>query len=78
MKIYTGSFEDKLRFVFDLYDFNHSGTINKDDVKLLLLHCPIQKEEESKGFPSPHNYSKPDMEIIEGKLAATNEQKFIK
>ena len=35
-KLYTGSFEDTAKIIFDLLDFNKDKFINIDDVKMIL------------------------------------------
>ena len=39
--LYTGSFEDTAKIIFNLLDFNKDGLINNDDVKLILSYLPI-------------------------------------
>ena len=38
--LYLGSFNDCAQIIFSLFDFNHDGIINKDDMKLLLSYIP--------------------------------------
>jgi hypothetical protein len=40
---YSGSLNERMAFVFDMYDTNRDGSISKDDVRLLLSHVPCEK-----------------------------------
>ena len=51
-KIYKGSFEETIKVIFNILDFDKEGIIKKDEVKLFLRHLPISgelEEEEKKG-----------------------------
>jgi Ca2+-binding EF-hand superfamily protein len=39
--LYTGSFEDTAKIIFNLLDFNKDGLINNDDVKIILSYLPL-------------------------------------
>ena len=39
--LYTGSFEDTAKIIFNLLDFNKDGYINNDDVKIILSYLPL-------------------------------------
>ena len=39
--LYTGTFEDTAKIIFNLLDFNKDGLINNDDVKIILSYLPI-------------------------------------
>ena len=39
--LYTGSFEDTARIIFNLLDFNKDGLINNDDVKIIISYLPL-------------------------------------
>ena len=43
LKIYCSSFDQKTKFVFDIYDFDGNGLISKDDISALLQYMPIAK-----------------------------------
>ena len=45
--ICLGSLEDKIFFVFRMYDFDNDGYIVPEDVKLLLSHIPMANREYS-------------------------------
>ena len=45
--LYTGSFEDTAKVIFNLLDFNKDGLINNDDVKLILSYLPLNNDETS-------------------------------
>jgi len=78
LRFYTGTLEQKFRFVFDLYDFSHSGMISKEDTKIILMHCPIYKEKKLEGFLLSPTSQQSNKEIPEGKLVSTQEQKSFK
>ena len=42
--LYTGSFEDTAKIIFNLLDFNKDGLINNDDVKLILSYLPLNND----------------------------------
>jgi hypothetical protein len=42
--LYTGSFEDTAKIIFNLLDFNKDGLINNDDVKIILSYLPLNNE----------------------------------
>ena len=44
--IYTGSIEERISFVFRMFDFNSDGFITSSDVKLLLSHIPMASIQE--------------------------------
>ena len=37
------SFDSLAKFIFNLYDFNSTGIIKKDDVRVVLSYVPLQK-----------------------------------
>ena len=39
--LYTGSFEDTAKIIFNLLDFNKDGLINNDDAKIILSYLPL-------------------------------------
>ena len=41
LNLYTGSFEDTAKIIFNLLDFNKDGLINNDDVKIILSYLPL-------------------------------------
>lgn len=40
-KIYYSTLETKIKFSFDIYDFDRDGYITREDVRLILSHIPI-------------------------------------
>ena len=52
-KVYYSSLDDKMQLAFDMYDFDADGYIDKEDVRLIMSHIPvdntIQGEEETEG-----------------------------
>ena len=45
-RIYFGEFEDKLRFVFEMYDCDKNGLISQEDIRLMLSYVPMQTIEQ--------------------------------
>ena len=58
------SFDSLAKFIFNLYDFNSTGKIKKDDVRIVLSYVPLQKNDDS---------SK-DLTSIEGNLELIKEK----
>lgn len=47
-KIYYSNFDNQVKLVFDVYDFDRDGYISKEDVRLILSYVPKLKDEEAK------------------------------
>ena len=43
-QLYMGSFEQTIKIIFNLLDFNKDGIINKEDVKIILSYLPLKDE----------------------------------
>lgn len=39
-RLFSNSFDDNCKFVFDLFDFDSDGKIGKKDIHILLSHIP--------------------------------------
>jgi hypothetical protein len=52
-KVYYSSVEDKMKLSFEIYDFDTDGYIDKEDVRLVMSHIPVdsavKKEMEGEG-----------------------------
>ena len=55
------SFDSLAKFIFNLYDFNSTGIIKKDDVRVVLSYVPLQKTDAS-------TIVKDNIEIVEEKF----------
>ena len=55
------SFDSLAKFIFNLYDFNSTGIIKKDDVRVVLSYVPLQRRESS-------TIIKDNIEIVEDKF----------
>ena len=55
------SFDSLAKFIFNLYDFNSTGIIKKDDVRVVLSYVPLQRNEQS-------TLIKDNIEIVEDKF----------
>ena len=40
-RIYFGDFEEKLKFIFEMYDFDGNGLISKEDIRTMLSYVPL-------------------------------------
>ena len=43
IKIYSSNLETSFQLAFDLYDFSNTGSITKEDVRLILSYAPINE-----------------------------------
>ena len=43
-KLYNGSYQDTIKLIFDILDFNHDGSIEKDDAKTILCMLPLKTD----------------------------------
>jgi Ca2+-binding EF-hand superfamily protein len=43
LRIYCSTFEQRTKFVFDIYDFDSDGYISKDDISTILSYLPVSK-----------------------------------
>jgi tRNA A-37 threonylcarbamoyl transferase component Bud32/Ca2+-binding EF-hand superfamily protein len=43
-KLYLGTFEESVDLIFNIFDFDKDGVINKGDVKLLLSYLPLKTD----------------------------------
>ena len=55
-KLYMGNFQETTKAIFNLFDFDKDGIIQKDDVKLILSYLPLNdvNEEKDKNLESLH------------------------
>lgn len=56
-KIYYANFDNQVKLVFDIYDFDKDGYITKEDVRIILSYIPILKEE-TKGAVGEGRFSR--------------------
>ena len=45
LRIFCSTFEQKTKFVFEIYDFNGDGFISKEDIATILSYMPVTKSE---------------------------------
>ena len=43
--LYYGSFKQSAKIIFNMYDFDKDGVINKEDIKILFSYLPLKNEE---------------------------------
>ena len=45
-KIYYSDFDEQVKLVFDIYDFDRDGYITKEDVRIILSYIPILRDKD--------------------------------
>jgi Ca2+-binding EF-hand superfamily protein len=40
-RLLSRKFEDKIKIVFEIYDFNNNGIISREDIRVLLSSVPL-------------------------------------
>ena len=43
LRIYCSTFEQKTKFVFEIYDFDSDGLVSKEDISTILSYMPVTK-----------------------------------
>lgn len=41
--LFSSSFEDKMKIVFNILDFDNNMKINQDDIATVMSHIPLEK-----------------------------------
>jgi len=41
LRLYCSSFDEKIRLIFQIYDFDNDGFVSKDDIATILNFLPI-------------------------------------
>ena len=49
-RIYFGDFDEKLKFVFEMYDFDGNGLITKEDIRTMLSYVPLTTISDNEGL----------------------------
>ena len=44
--LFTGSFDQLIKMIFDFYDFNKDGKISREDVRVVLSYIPLKVMEQ--------------------------------
>jgi Ca2+-binding EF-hand superfamily protein len=44
-KIFVSDFDTRLRFTFNMYDFDNDGLISREDVQMVLYYVPMIKNQ---------------------------------
>ncbi len=52
-RLFTSSYEENLRLVYDLLDFDSDDLVSKEDVRTLLSHVPLVQLMQLTGAESP-------------------------
>lgn len=76
-KLYTGTYEDVLKQIFNIYDFSKSGIVTKSNIKLLLSYIPLNNEDGTRfnyQLKSQDELEKVLKDIFNGKSSITYEE----
>lgn len=44
ISLFTGNYKDCVKLIFDIYDFNEDGYVNKEDIRIILSYLPLNSE----------------------------------
>ena len=78
-KLYNGSYQDSIRLIFDILDFNHDGFIEKDDAKMILSLLPLKTDRSKVEYKYQMQSLEEIGEIIDstfGKMKKLNLEEF--
>jgi Ca2+-binding EF-hand superfamily protein len=53
-RLFVSSFDENVKLVYDLFDFDSDGKISKEDIRTLLSHVPLVQILELTNSDSPH------------------------
>lgn len=43
LKLLCQNFDENVKLIFQLYDFDNDGIVSKDDIRVLLSHVPLSE-----------------------------------
>jgi Ca2+-binding EF-hand superfamily protein len=49
LRIYCSTYDQKTKFVFEIYDFNNDGFVTKEDISTILGYMPVNKSNVTPG-----------------------------
>ena len=78
-RLYNGSYQDTIKLIFDILDFNHDGFIEKDDAKMILSLLPLKTDRSKVEYKYQMQSLEEIGEIIDstfGKLKKLNLEEF--
>ena len=78
-KLYNGSYQDTIKLIFDILDFNHDGFIEKDDAKMILSLLPLKTDRSKVEYKYQMQSLEEIGEIIDctfGKMKILNLEEF--
>ena len=78
-KLYNGSYQDTVKLIFDILDFNHDGFIEKDDAKMILSLLPLKTDRSKVEYKYQMQSLEEIGEIIDctfGKMKKLNLEEF--
>ena len=45
MKLYSNEFDIRMKFIFDIFDFDSDGEISREDIRIILSYIPIESSD---------------------------------
>ena len=78
-KLYNGSYQDTIKLIFDILDFNHDGLIEKDDARMILCLLPLKTDKSKVEYKYQMQSLEEIVEIINatfGKMKKLNFEDF--
>ena len=78
-KLYNGSYQDTIKLIFDILDFNRDGFIEKDDAKMILSLLPLKTDRSKVEYKYQMQSLEEIGEIIDctfGKMKKLNLEEF--
>ena len=72
--LYNSNFDDTLKLIFDILDFNHDELIEKDDVKMILGLLPLKTDNNNK---VKYKYQMESLEEIQQIINSTFDNKKV-
>ena len=78
-KLYNGNYQDIIKLIFDILDFNHDGLIEKEDAKMFLSLLPLKKDRTKVNYKYQMQSLEEIEEIIDstfGKMEKLNLEEF--
>ena len=72
--LYNSNFDDTLKLIFDILDFNHDELIEKDDVKMILGLLPLKTDNNNK---IKYKYQMESLEEIQQIINSTFDNKKV-
>ena len=55
--LYTGTYDQLVSLIFELYDFDKDGKVCREDIRIVLSYIPLQAMEEDINRNRGHKYN---------------------